>query len=136
MRPFLVYRCRTGEPIKHPEAVISLWPEDVPRFAAILDEAAALRPGKARQPGEYWEIVPKEEADPYDWDKVTGHLKRRPQDPLGDMWRERARIERLVEQGVPLEEALEVMTPLAHTMRYESAPAGAVLARLDQQEES
>lgn len=131
MLPFLVYRCTENDPIKRPEAVISLWPEDVPRFAEILDEAASQRPGKARKPGEYWEIVAKDDADPYDWEKVTGSLKRREHDPLGDMWRERARVERLVEQGVPLEEALAVMTPLAHTLRYESTPPKALLPRME-----
>lgn len=131
MLSFLVYRCREDDPIKTPEAVIALWPEDVPRFAEILDEAAARRPGKARRPGEYWEIVAKDEADPYDWEKVTGALKRREHDPLGEMWRERARIERLVEQGVPLDEALDAMTPLAHTLRYESSQPAALLPRLD-----
>ncbi len=130
MVPFLVYRCRQGDPIKAPEAVIALWPEEVPRFAEILDEAAAKRPGKERQAGEYWEIVAKEDADPYDWEKVTGALKRREHDPLGDMWRERARIEELVEQGMSLEEAMAIMTPLAHTLRYESAPPKALLPRL------
>ena len=52
-RSYLVYRCRTGEAIKKPEAVIALWDEDVPRFSEILDEAASARPDRARKEGEY-----------------------------------------------------------------------------------
>ena len=54
-----------------PEAVIALWDEDVPRFSEILDEAASARPDRARKEGEYWKIVLKEKADPYDWEKVV-----------------------------------------------------------------
>ncbi|GAB6110291.1 hypothetical protein [Desulfomicrobium escambiense] len=119
-RAYLVYRCKEGEVLKKPEAVINLWAEDVPRFSEILDEATASRADKARRPGEYWEIVTKEQADPYDWEKVVGPIKNKEHDPLGDMWREKAKIEKLMAEGATLEQALEVMTPFSHTFRYES----------------
>ena len=84
-RSYLVYRCRTGEAIKKPEAVIALWDEDVPRFSEILDEAASARPDRARKEGEYWEIVLKEKADPYDWEKVVKPIRNKEHDPLDDM---------------------------------------------------
>ena len=36
------------------------------------------------------------------------------------MWRERAKVEKLLEEGATLEQALDVMTPFSHTFRYES----------------
>ncbi len=119
-KSYLVYRCKEGEVLKKPEAVINLWEEDLPRFSEILDEAAASRPDKVRKPGEFWEVVSKENADPYDWAKVVAPMKNKEHDPLGDMWKERARIEKLVAEGVPLEQALEIMTPFSHTFQYES----------------
>lgn len=126
-KAYLVYRCTKGEVVKKPEAVISLWDEDLPRFTEILDQAASARPGKARQTGEYWELVPKEEADPYDWEKVVKPIKNKEHDPLGDMWRERAKMEKLLAEGATLEQALEVMTPFSHTFSYESeAPKNSI----------
>ena len=119
-RSYLVYRCKEGEVLNKPEAVISLWDEDLPKFTEILDEATASRPDKARQKDEYWELVRKEDADPYDWEKVVGAIKNKEHDPLGDMWRERAKMEKLMEEGATLEQALEVMTPFSHTFRYEA----------------
>jgi hypothetical protein len=119
-RSYLVYRCKKGEALKKPEAVIALWDEDLPRFSEILDEATASRPSKARKPDEYWEIVAKEKADPYDWEKVVNPVKNKEHDPLGDMWKERAKIEKLLEEGATLEQALDVMTPFSHTYSYES----------------
>ncbi|NLW82028.1 MAG: hypothetical protein GXY42_10205 [Desulfovibrionales bacterium] len=119
-KAYLVYRCTEGEVVKKPEAVVSLWDEDLPRFTEILDEAASARPDKVRKAGEYWELVPKEEADPYDWEKVVKPIKNKEHDPLGDMWRERAKMEKLMAEGATLEQALEVMTPFSHTYSYES----------------
>jgi len=121
-RTYLVYRCKEGEVLKKPEAVINLWDEDLSRFTEILDEAASSRPSKVRQAGEYWELVPKDQADPYDWEKVVGPMKNKDHDPLGDMWKERAKVEKLMEEGATLEQALEVMTPFSHSFRYESEP--------------
>lgn len=131
-RTYLVYRCMHGEAIKKPEAVITLWDEDVPRFSEILDESTAARPDKARKPGETWEIVTKEKADPYDWEKVVKPIKNKEHDPLGDMWRERAKIEKLMAEGATLEQALEVMTPFSHTFRYESEPPKNLIPSMDE----
>lgn len=131
-RSYLVYRCMEGEVIKKPEAVIALWDEDVPRFTEILDEAASARPEKMRKPGEYWEIVGKDKADPYDWEKVVKPIKNKEHDPLGDMWKERAKIEKLIAEGATLEQALEVMTPFSHTFRYESEAPSNLLPSMDE----
>jgi len=109
-----------GEVLKKPEAVIALWDEDLSRFAEILDEATASHPARARKPGEYWEIVSKDKADPYDWEKVVAPVKNKEHDPLGDMWKERAKIEKLLAEGATLEQALDVMTPFSHTYSYEA----------------
>ena len=130
-RAYLVYRCKEGEVLKKPEAVINLWDEDVPRFSEILDEATASRADKMRKPGEYWEIVAKDQADPYDWEKVVGSVKNKEHDPLGDMWREKAKIEKLMDEGATLEQALEVMTPFSHTFRYESGAPADLLPSMD-----
>jgi len=130
-RAYLVYRCKEGEVLKKPEAVINLWDEDVPRFSEILDEATASRADKARRPGEYWEIVAKDQADPYDWEKVVGPIKGKEHDPLGDMWREKAKIEKLMAEGATLEQALEVMTPFSHTFRYESEAPNNLIPSMD-----
>lgn len=130
-RPYLVYRCKEGEVLKKPEAVISLWDEDLPRFTEILDEATAGHPKRVRREGEYWELVPKDKADPYDWDKVVGPVKNKEHDPLGDMWRERAKIEKLIEAGASLEEAMQAMTPFSHTFRYESESPKDLLPNMD-----
>lgn len=118
-RSYLVYRCKEGELLKKPEAVIALWDEDLTRFSEILDEATASRPSKSRKPGEYWEIVSKDKADPYDWEKVVAPVKNKEHDPLGDMWKERAKVERLLAEGATMEQALDVMTPFNHTYSYE-----------------
>lgn len=131
-RSYLVYRCTKGEVIKKPEAVISLWDEDLPRFSDILDEATANRPGKARKENEYWEIVVKEKADPYDWEKVVRPIKNKEHDPLGDMWRERAKIEKLMAEGASLEQAMQVMTPFSHTFRYESEQPKNLIPSMDE----
>ena len=55
-RSYLVYRCKEGELLKKPEAVIALWDEDLNRFSEILDEATASRPSKSRKPGEYSQL--------------------------------------------------------------------------------
>lgn len=130
-KPYLVYRCKEGEVIKKAEAVINLWDEDLPRFSEILDEATAARPNKARKPGEFWEIVPKDKADPYDWEKVVSPMKNKEHDPLGDMWKERAKIEKLMAEGATLEQALEIMTPFSHTFRYESEAPKDLLPSMD-----
>lgn len=130
-KSYLVYRCKEGEVLKKPEAVINLWEEDLPRFSDILDEAAASRPDKVRKAGETWEIVPKELADPYDWEKVVSPMKNKEHDPLGDMWKERARIEKFVEEGATLEQALELMTPFSHTYQYESEKPKNLLPDMD-----
>ena len=130
-RAYLVYRCKEGEVLKKPEAVINLWDEDVPRFSEILDEATASRADKMRKPGEYWEIVAKDQADPYDWEKVVGPIKNKEHDPLGDMWREKAKIEKLMAEGATLEQALEVMTPFSHTFRYESEAPNNLIPSMD-----
>jgi hypothetical protein len=130
-RSYLVYRCTKGEVIKKPEAVISLWDEDLPRFSEILDEATANRPDKARKENEYWEIVTKDKADPYDWEKVVKPIKNKDHDPLGDMWRERAKIEKLMAEGATLEQALQVMTPFSHTFRYESETPKNLIPNMD-----
>lgn len=129
---YLVYRCTKGQAIKKPEAVIALWDEDVPRFSEILDQATEKRPDKARKENEYWEIVAKDEADPYDWEKVVQPIKNQEHDPLGDMWRERAKIEKLMEEGATLEEAMEIMTPFSHTFRYESKKPKNLLPTMDE----
>lgn len=130
-RPYLVYRCKKGEVLKKPEAVIALWDEDLPRFSEILDEATAGHPGRVRQEGEYWEVVSKDKADPYDWEKVIGPVKNKEHDPLGDMWREKAKIEKLIEEGATLEQAMQVMTPFSHTFRYESEPPKDLLPKME-----
>lgn len=130
-KTYLVYRCKEGEVVKRPEAVINLWDEDVPRFVEILDEAASTRPDKVRKHGEYWEIVSKSEADPYDWEKVVGPMKNKEHDPLGDMWRERAKVEKLLAEGATMEQAMEVVTPFSHTYRYESAGRGKGLVAME-----
>lgn len=130
-RSYLVYRCRTDEAVKKPEAVIALWDEDVPRFSDILDEAAAVRPERARKEGEYWEIVVKEKADPYDWEKVVKPIRNKEHDPLGDMWKERSKIQKLMDEGATLEQAMQVMTPFSHTFRYESETPKNLLPRMD-----
>lgn len=130
-RSYLVYRCKEGDVCKQPEAVINLWDEDVPRFSEILDQAAAKRPDKQRKPGEYWEIVAKAQADPYDWAKVVAPTKKQEHDPLGDMWRDRARVEKLLADGASLEQAMEVITPFSRTFRYESASPAAFLPNMD-----
>ena len=122
-RSYLVYRCKKGEVLKKPEAVIALWDEDLPRFSEILDEATASRPSKARKPDEYWEIVAKEKADPYDWEKVVAPVKK-----------ERAKIEKLLEEGASLEQALDVMTPFSHTFRYESEAPKELLPKMGEVE--
>lgn len=129
---YLVYRCSKGEAIKKPEAVIALWDEDLPRFSEILDEATSSRPDKKRNPGEYWEIVSKDKADPYDWEKVVQPIKNKEHDPLGDMWKERAKIEKLVEEGASLDQALQIMTPFSHTFRYESKAPDNLLPSMDE----
>lgn len=131
-RSYLVYRCKKGEVLKKPEAVISLWDEDLPRSTEILDEAASSRPDKVRREGEYWELVRKEDADPYDWEKVVGAIKNKEHDPLGDMWRERAKMEKLMAEGATVEQALQVMTPFSHTFRYESEPPKNILPSMDE----
>lgn len=131
-RSYLVYRCTKGEAIKTPEAVIALWDEDLPRFSEILDEATAQRPDKARKENEFWEIVAKDKADPYDWEKVVQPIKNKEHDPLGDMWRDRAKIEKLMEQGATLEQAMEVMTPFSHSFRYESDAPKNLLPNMDE----
>jgi len=130
-KTYLVYRCKTGEAVKKPEAVISLWDEDFPRFSEILDDATASRPDKARQEGEYWELVRKEDADPYDWEKVVAPIKKQDSDPLGDMWRERAKIEKLLAEGASVEQAMSVMTPFSHTFRYESEAPKNLIPTMD-----
>lgn len=129
---YLVYRCTEGEVVKKPEAVISLWDEDLPRFSEILDESTAGRPGKARKAGESWELVRKEDADPYDWEKVVGSVKNKEHDPLGDMWRERAKMEKLIAAGATVQQALEVMTPFSHTFRYESEAPKNLIPSMDE----
>ncbi len=131
-RSYLVYRCIKDEAIKTPEAIIALWDEDLPRFTEILDEATAQRPDKTRKENEYWEIVAKDQADPYDWEKVVGPMKNKEHDPLGDMWRDRAKIEKLVEQGATLEQAMDVMTPFSHSFRYESEAPKNLLPNMDE----
>ncbi len=131
-RTYLVYRCMEGEVVKKPEAVISLWDEDLSRFSEILDEATAGRPDKARKDGESWELVRKEDADPYDWEKVVGTVKNKEHDPLGDMWRERAKMEKLIAEGATVEQALEVMTPFSHTFRYESEAPNTLIPSMDE----
>ena len=133
-RSYLVYRCKKGEVLKKPEAVIALWDEDLPRFSEILDEATASRPSKSRKSDEYWEIVAKEKADPYDWEKVVAPVKNKEHDPLGDMWKERAKIETLLEEGATLEQALDVMTPFSHTFRYESEAPKDLLPKMGEVE--
>ncbi len=131
-RTYLVYRCTEGEVVKKPEAVISLWDEDLSRFSEILDEATAGRPDKARKAGEYWELVRKEDADPYDWEKVVKPIKNKEHDPLGDMWRERAKMEKLMAEGATVEQALQVMTPFSHTFRYESEAPNTLIPSMDE----
>lgn len=131
-RSYLVYRCTEGEIIKQPEAVITLWDEDLDRFSEILDEATASRPDKVRKENEYWEIVAKEKADPYDWEKVVRPIKNKEHDPLGDMWRERAKIEKLMAEGATLEQAMQVMTPFSHTFRYESEQPKNLIPNMDE----
>ena len=132
-KSYLVYRCKKGEVLKQPEAVISLWDEDLPRFTEILDEATATtRPDKKRQDGEYWELVSKDKADPYDWEKVVRPIKNKEHDPLGDMWRERGKIEKLITEGATMEQALQVMTPFSHTFRYESEAPENLLPTMDE----
>lgn len=135
-RSYLVYRCTKGEVIKNPEAVIALWDEDLPRFAEILDEATAQHPHKARKENEYWQIVAKEQADPYDWEKVVQPIKNKEHDPLGDMWRDRAKIEKLMEQGATLEQAMQIMTPFSHTYSYETKAPKNLLPNMDEIESS
>jgi hypothetical protein len=130
-KSYLVYRCKEGEVLKKPEAVINLWDEDLPRFSEILDEATAARPDKARKPGECWEIGPKDNADPYAWEQVGTPMKNKEHDPLGDMWKERARIEKLMAEGATMEQALEIMTPFSHTFRYESEPPKNLIPDMD-----
>jgi len=78
--------------------------------------------------------VTKEKADPYDWEKVVKPMQNKEHDPLGDMWKERAKIEKLMEEGATLEQALEVMTPFSHTFRYESESPKNILPGMDEVE--
>ena len=118
--PYLVYRCTKGDPIKKPEAVIMLWEDDVPRATEILDEACGGNPKRVRKENEYWEIVPKQDADPYDWNKVTAGMEKKAQaeNSLAQMWKDRHKAEKIIEAGGDPEEALEAVTPLKQFVSY------------------
>jgi hypothetical protein len=71
MKLYLVYRVKTdGERV--PEAIMSFADVDLPNAGNIYDSLVRDdNPEMARQEGETWEFVAREEADRADWEEIA-----------------------------------------------------------------